>query len=59
MEVKLIPVNQFGREEFRPANELGRNIAEWLGKKHLSERDKEFIIKIGLVPIVLEYSVPK
>jgi hypothetical protein len=55
MKVKLIPVNNFGREEFRPANELARIIACWLDKKHLSKSDKGFIEKIGLNPVVLNY----
>ena len=55
MKVKLIPVNNFGRSEFKPSNELGEKICEWLGKRHLSQRDKEYIKIIGLEPIVLEY----
>lgn len=56
MKVKLIPVNNFGRNEFKPANELAENIAHWLEKKHLSDRDKEFIELIGLNPVVLGYA---
>jgi len=52
MKVKLIPVNNFGRKEFRPANELAEIIAGWLDKKHLSDRDKDFIEKIGLDVVV-------
>lgn len=55
VKVKLIPVNNFGRDEFKPANELAFDIASWLGKKNLSDRDKKFIEKIGLDPVVLAY----
>jgi len=59
MKVKLIPVNNFGRNEFRPANELAEIIAVWLDKKHLSARDKQFIEKIGLDAVVLGYAEVK
>ena len=55
MKVKLIPVKNYGRNEFKPANNLGIIIGNWLGKKNLSHRDKRFIEKIGLEVIVLEY----
>jgi hypothetical protein len=55
MKVKLTPVSQFGRDEFKPSNELAKTIARWLGKKHLSESDKEFIKEIGLEPVVLTF----
>ena len=56
MKVKLMPVYQFGRDEFKPANQLAKTIAKWLGKKHLSETDKGFIKEIGLEPVVLTYT---
>jgi hypothetical protein len=59
VKVKLIPVNNFGRNEFKPANELAVHIAAWLDKKHLSDRDKRFIEKIGLEAVVLEYGEVK
>ena len=55
MKVKLIPIHQFGRYEFRPANDLAKTIAKWLGKNHLSLRDKEFIEEMGLEPVVLTH----
>lgn len=55
MKVKLIPVRNYGREEYKPANELAETIAKWLDKKNLSERDKLFIEEIGLEPVVLTY----
>lgn len=55
MKVKLLEVSNFGRKEYKPVNELGRNVAEWLDKKHLSNRDKCFIEKIGLETVVLNY----
>lgn len=56
MKVKLIEVRNYGRQEFKPANDLAETIAHWLGKKHLSDRDKQFIEKIGLNPVLLEYA---
>jgi hypothetical protein len=59
MKVNLIAVRNYGREEFKPANELGEKIAKWLDKKNLSERDKLFIEEIGLEPVVLGYGENK
>lgn len=58
MKVKLIPVKNYGREEYKPANELGKKIAKWLNKKNLSDEDKLFIQELGLEPVVLEYGEP-
>lgn len=55
MKVKLVPVYRFGRLDYLPANDLAKTIAKWLGKKHLSESDKNFIKEIGLEPVVLTY----
>ena len=55
MKVKLIPVKNYGREEYKPANELGEKIAKWLDKKNLSVRDKSFLEELGLEPVVLVY----
>lgn len=55
MKVKLIPVKNYGREEYKPANELGEKIAKWLDKKNLSVGDKSFLEELGLEPVVLKY----
>lgn len=55
MEVKLIPIKNFGRHEYKPANEKARTICYWLGKKHLSKLDKKYIEEIGLSVIIFDY----
>jgi hypothetical protein len=53
MKVELIPVRNYGRHEFKPANDLAKNIALWMGKGNLSERDKRYIEMIGLEPVLV------
>jgi hypothetical protein len=55
MKVELIPVRNYGRHEFKPANLLAKNIALWMDKSNLSIRDKEYIEMIGLEPVILGY----
>lgn len=54
-KVKLTPINNFGRQEFKPVNETAKLICSWTGRKHVSIRDKKFIEELGLNVVVLEF----
>lgn len=55
-KVKLTPINNFGRQEFKPINETAKLICSWTKKKHISMRDKKFIEELGLNVVILEFT---
>ena len=40
--------NEYGVKRMYPMNDVGKNLAELMGKKTLSERDLEFLVYLGV-----------